>query len=47
MQWVLVFDSNIVKTPIIHTKAEAFIWLLIEKNRCFDKRFERLDKAIS
>ena len=42
----MVFDSNIVKIPIIHTKVEASIWLLIKKNRCFGGGFERSDEAV-
>ena len=32
--------------PIIYTKAKASIWLLIKKNKYFDRRLGRLDKAI-
>ena len=45
-QRISIFDGDIVKTPVIHTKAEASIWLPIEKNRCSGGGFGRPDKAI-
>ena len=45
-QRILIFDGDIVKTPIIHTKAEASIWLPIKKNRCSGGGFGRPDKAV-
>ena len=29
-QWISVFDDDIVKTPIIHVKTKAFIWLPVK-----------------
>ena len=45
-QQISVFDGNIIKTPTIHTKTEASIWLPIKKNRCSGKGFRRPDEAV-
>ena len=45
-QRILIFDGNIVKTLIIHTKAEASIWLPIKKNKCSGGGFGRPDEAV-
>ena len=45
-QRILVFDSDIDKTPIIHTKAEASIWLPIKKNKYSGGGFGKLNEAI-
>ena len=45
-QWISVFDGYIVETPIIHTKAEASIWLLIKEDECSGGGLGRPDKAI-
>ena len=42
-----VFDSYIVKTPIIYAKAEASIRLLIEEDKCSGGELERPDEVIS
>ena len=42
----MVFDCDIVETPIIHTKAEASIWLLIEEDRCSGKGLGGPNKAV-
>ena len=43
---ILIFDGDIVKILIIHTKAKASIWLFIKKNKCSGEGFKRPDKAI-
>ena len=40
------FYGDIIKIPIIHTKAEASIWLPIEKNKYSGRRFGRPNKAV-
>ena len=45
-QQILVFDGNIIKTPIIYTKAEVFIWLLVKYNKSSNRGLQRLDKAV-
>ena len=45
-QQISIFDSDIVKTLIIHTKAKTSIWLPIKKNRCSGRGFGRLDEAV-
>ena len=45
-QRILVFDGDIVKTLIIHKKAEASIWFSIKKNKCSGGRFGKLDEAV-
>ena len=46
-QWILVFDDYIIEIPIIHAKAETFIWLSIEEDKCSSEGFGRLNKAVS
>lgn len=43
---MLVFDGEIIKALILYTKVEAFISLLITKNKSFDAGFIRLDKIV-
>ena len=45
-QQILVFDGDIIKTSIIHTKAEVSIWLSIKKNKCFGGGFGKPDEAV-
>ena len=45
-QWISVFDSDIMKTPIIYIKAEASIWLPIKKNRYSGRGFRKPDEAV-
>ena len=45
-QWISVFDSNIIEALIIHAKAEASIWLPVEKDRCFSGGLRRSNKAV-
>ena len=42
----MAFDSDIINAPIIYTKIEVFIWLLIKKNKYSNGGLEKADKAI-
>ena len=44
-QRILVFNSNIVKTLIIHTKTKAFIWLFVKQNENSSRGLGKPDKA--
>ena len=45
-QWILVFDSDIIKALIIYAKVEVSIWLLVKEDRCSGGGLGKLDKAI-
>ena len=45
-QQILVFDSDVIEAPIIHAKAEAFIWLPIEEDRCSGGGLGRPNKTV-
>ena len=45
-QRILIFNGNIIKISIIYIKMETSIWLLIKKNKGFDRRYRRPNEAV-
>lgn len=45
LQKVTIFNNKIFKVTIININSKVFFWLLIKKNKCFQKRFKKFNKT--